>query len=76
MIATAVAMLLVVAIHWPTATTMASIWARSDTFAHGFVVIPLSAWLAWRERSKWRRVGKMPAPWFRSHWHWRRSRGW
>jgi exosortase A len=29
---------------------MVSIWLRSDTFAHGFVIVPISAWLIWRRR--------------------------
>lgn len=29
---------------------MAEIWNRSDTFAHGFVIAPISAWLIWRRR--------------------------
>lgn len=29
---------------------MVSIWDRSETFAHGFVIAPISAWLVWRRR--------------------------
>jgi exosortase A len=29
---------------------MVSIWDRSETFAHGFVIAPISAWLIWRRR--------------------------
>lgn len=29
---------------------MVHIWDRSDTFAHGFVIAPISAWLIWRRR--------------------------
>jgi exosortase A len=29
---------------------MWSIWGRSETFAHGFVVPPISLWLIWRKR--------------------------
>jgi len=31
---------------------MAGIWARSDTYAHGFVVLPITLWLIWRKRSE------------------------
>jgi exosortase A len=34
----------------PTFTSMSDIWSRSDTFAHGYVILPLSLWLMWRER--------------------------
>ncbi len=29
---------------------MVDIWDRSDTFAHGYLVAPISAWLIWRQR--------------------------
>jgi exosortase A len=31
---------------------MAQVWWRSDTFAHGMVVYPISLWLVWRMRSR------------------------
>ncbi|MGH8728173.1 MAG: archaeosortase/exosortase family protein, partial [Burkholderiales bacterium] len=33
--------------YWPTAQSMFAIWRRSDTFAHGVLVAPLSAYLIW-----------------------------
>jgi exosortase A len=33
-----------------TAAAMVSIWNRSDTFAHAFLVPPLVVWLIWRRR--------------------------
>ncbi|MDR2113128.1 MAG: exosortase A [Candidatus Accumulibacter sp.] len=43
-----------------TLMAMAGIWARSETFAHGFLIAPLSAWLIWRIR---RRLASMtPRP--------------
>ena len=39
-----------------TAASMADMWATSDTYAHGFVVAPIGAWLVWRLRE---RVGAM-----------------
>lgn len=44
---------LVLAILWMyghTAAGMVTIWSRSDTYAHGFVVPLLSLWLVWRMR--------------------------
>jgi len=29
---------------------MVAIWERSETFAHGFAIVPISAWLIWRRR--------------------------
>ena len=40
----------VMAWYWQTAYSMISIWRHSDTFAHGFLVVPISAWLIWRRR--------------------------
>lgn len=37
--------------YWHTAWSMAMIWARSDTYAHGFVVPIISLWLVWRQRA-------------------------
>jgi exosortase A len=45
------AMSMLIVAYWPTARSMVEIWARSDTFAHGFVVPLISAWLAWRHRA-------------------------
>jgi exosortase A len=32
--------------------SMMALWARSQTFAHGFVIVPISAWLIWRQRDR------------------------
>lgn len=41
----------VLAAYWHSAWGMAMIWARSDTYAHGFVVPIISLWLVWRQRT-------------------------
>lgn len=33
-----------------TAVAMVTIWSRSETFAHGFLVPPIVLWLVWRQR--------------------------
>ena len=38
--------------YWETMAAMGAIWARSDTYAHGFIVPPIALWLIWRERSQ------------------------
>ncbi|MDR2788923.1 MAG: archaeosortase/exosortase family protein, partial [Candidatus Accumulibacter sp.] len=43
-----------------TVMSMALIWARSGTFTHGFLVLPISLWLIWRERGTL--AGMEPAP--------------
>ncbi|MBS0610657.1 MAG: exosortase A [Proteobacteria bacterium] len=41
----------ILAAYWHSALGMAMIWARSDTYAHGFVVPIISLWLVWRQRA-------------------------
>ena len=33
-----------------TVVAIVAIWSKSDTFAHGFLIVPISAWLIWRRR--------------------------
>ncbi len=35
---------------WPTFFSMAEVWERSETFAHGYLIFPISLWLIWRRR--------------------------
>lgn len=42
---------------------MLAIWSRSDTFAHAFLVPPISLWLAWRRRAVLARLPQQPMPW-------------
>jgi exosortase A len=55
-----VALLLVFA---GTAVAMVTIWYRSETFAHAFLVPPIAAWLVWRRREELATVVSKPAPW-------------
>lgn len=43
-------LLMVGLVHYESAAGMVAIWSRSDTFAHGFLIPPIVAWLIWRER--------------------------
>jgi exosortase A len=45
-----------------TATAMVGIWMRSDTFAHAFLVPPISIWLVWRRRQELARLTPQPSP--------------
>jgi exosortase A len=40
----------VLALYWKTTLSMVAIWERSETFVHGFVVLPIFFYLVWRER--------------------------
>ena len=49
--------------YWDTATAMVAIWARSDTYAHAFIVPPISFWLIWRKRHEVAPLKPTPTPW-------------
>ncbi|HSQ80066.1 MAG TPA: exosortase A [Casimicrobiaceae bacterium] len=51
----------IVMAFFETAAGMAGIWARSETFAHGFVVAPISLWLIWRMRDQLRTLAPRPS---------------
>lgn len=36
--------------YWETAQAMVRMWTQSDSFAHAFLVPPISLWLIWRQR--------------------------
>jgi exosortase A len=46
----AVALALLLALYWPTVTLLTQTWSGSETFKHGWVVVPIALWLAWRDR--------------------------
>jgi exosortase A len=39
------------AVYYDTAASIVSIWHRSETFAHGFLIVPAVLWLVWRNRA-------------------------
>ncbi len=43
-------LLLSINIYFATWSSMADIWIRSETFTHGFFVIPMSLWLIWQNK--------------------------
>lgn len=46
------AWLLVAALLQPTFMSMYDIWDRSETYAHGFIILPIALWLVWRDRAR------------------------
>jgi exosortase A len=48
--------------YWETAAAMVTIWWRSETFAHAFLVLPISLWLIWRRRRVLAAIP--PRPWW------------
>lgn len=57
LVLTLVALLL---LYRDTAQAMVAIWLRSDTYAHGLLVPPITLWLVWRQRH--RVAGLVPEP--------------
>lgn len=35
---------------------MLHVWSTSETFAHGYIVLPCTAWMLWQRRSDWRNL--------------------
>ena len=42
--------LLIAGLFWPTLWSMVDTWWRSETFTHGFLVLPIAVWLVWHRR--------------------------
>jgi exosortase A len=61
-IAVVLLVLAVLAIHFRTTLSMASIWQRSETYAHGYLVVPMFVWLVWRQREALASVAATPFP--------------
>ena len=54
------ALLVLGLVYSSTIASMVAIWVRSETFTHGFLVLPISLWLIWRRRFLLARF--VPAP--------------
>ena len=49
----AIAWLAIVVLLWSTFVDMWHVWGASGTFAHGYVIFPISLYLLWRRRERW-----------------------
>lgn len=54
------ALLMLTALFWPTFYSMAEVWERSETFAHGYLIFPITAWLIWRRRDMLAQIQPRP----------------
>jgi exosortase A len=50
------------ALYFSTAESIVRIWNSSETFAHGYVILPISLWLIWRRRANF--TALPPTPWW------------
>ena len=48
--------------YFPTAHSFVQVWNSSETFAHGYIIVPISAWLIWRRRANF--TALPPSPWW------------
>jgi exosortase A len=56
-----VVLAVILVLYRNTAIGMVSIWERSDTYAHGFVVLPIVLWLIWRQRHRIKDLVPVPS---------------
>ena len=59
-----VALAAILFVYRDTALSMVEIWARSETFTHGFLVPPIALWLIWRIRKDLAPITPRPNAWF------------
>jgi len=53
-------LLLQLSLFFPTYQSMVEIWWRSETFAHGFFILPISAYLIWKKRQQLMVINSQP----------------
>ena len=41
----------VILLFWETASSIVDIWSRSETYMHGYLIVPISVWLVWNKRT-------------------------
>jgi exosortase A len=59
--ALAIALVWICAWYAATGRAMVDTWAHTETYAHGFVVAPISLWLVWRMRERLRAMAPRPS---------------
>jgi exosortase A len=48
--------------YFATARSIVEVWNSSETFAHGYIIVPISLWLIWRRRANFSALP--PSPWW------------
>lgn len=54
-------LLLLLALFWQTAVSIVAIWERSETFTHGFLIVPIVVYLIWLKRKALAAVAPQPS---------------
>jgi exosortase A len=60
MLAIAIAFLAPFLLYFGTAQSIVTIWNQSETFAHGYIILPISLWLVWRRRANFAAIPASP----------------
>lgn len=63
LLALAAVLAAVLLVYWPTAVGIVTIWYRSETFTHAFLVPPIVGWIIWRRRQEVARIAPAAQPW-------------
>lgn len=58
----AAALLALIGLFWPTVETMVQTWWTVTTYSHGFVIVPVSGYLIWRQRARLAGIPPRPRP--------------
>ena len=61
-LAVAVALAVMGGAYWDTLVSIVLIWSRSETFTHGFLIVPIVGFLVWQQRAELRLLTPQPAP--------------
>jgi exosortase A len=59
----AVPCVLVLLMYWSTAADLASLWASTEDYGHGYLLAPLTVFLIWRRRQEMAREPLVPCLW-------------
>ena len=62
LVALGITLAIVCACFFRTVASIVDIWTSSETYAHGFVVLPITLWLVYRMRGKLRTLTPRPSP--------------
>lgn len=57
------ALLLLIAMFWRTGASLVETWYASDTYGHGFLILPVCGYLLWRRRHVMARETPAPCLW-------------
>jgi len=57
---TVVSIAIILFLYQQTALSTIAIWQRSETFAHGFLIFPISAYLVWTQRNRLAKISPRP----------------